>query len=256
MDNSLRITSTHHKELCTNITLNEKKYLILTEDLGGSEHSVSTKVYLGGEIVSTRASDYKKIIGKPDFEKSVRELMQNQHELVISIMKTGPEKREKTPMDYLDRIMTLLQEKDHVGAINLLSSVLKKYPDEPYLLSYYGCLDAILNKNHTEGIKTCSHAIEILSDRVPFGQELFYPVLYLNLGRAYIASGNKQGAIFAFQKGLAFDKENRELLKEMKKLGIRKKPLLPYFARSNPINKYIGKILHSLKKKPSGRKGH
>lgn len=34
---------------------------------------------------------------------------------------------------------------------------------------------------------------------------------------------------------------------EMKKIGARRKPPIPYLKRTNPINKYIGILLHKLK---------
>jgi tetratricopeptide (TPR) repeat protein len=148
-------------------------------------------------------------------------------------------------------VKTLLQKKNNRAALELLTHALKKYSDDPFLLSYYGCLESIINKNYTDGIDTCSRAIEILDEKMPFGQEIFYPTFYLNLGRAHLAAKNKKGAIEAFQKGLSFDRENKDLVWEMKKLGERRKPLLPYLKRSNPINKYVGVILHTLKKESS-----
>ncbi|MGE5808925.1 MAG: hypothetical protein ACM32I_07360 [Nitrospirota bacterium] len=71
-------------------------------------------------------------------------------------------------------------------------------------------------------------------------KEVLYPVFYLNLGRAYVAGGKRKEAIEAFQQGLKFDGGNRELWKDLRGLGERKKPPLPFLDRSNPINKYIG----------------
>ena len=247
MKKSIKITSDHHKELCTNVTVKGKKFLVLTEDLGPKVHRIITKVYLGGKIISTRTADYKNIANKKDSPERLKDFMQEHHETVIRILKTDKEQTEPNPMKYLDQVMSLLQEKDHQAALELLAGVLKQYPDEPYILSYYGCLDAILNKNCQEGIRSCLRSIELLGEKVPFGQELFYPILYLNLGRAYLSAQKKKQALQAFQKGLGYDAENKELLKEIKKLGIRRKPAVPYLSRANPINKYIGKMIHTIR---------
>ncbi len=65
----------------------------------------------------------------------------------------------------------------------------------------------------------------------------------LNLGRAHLAIGEKEEAIKAFKLGLRADPENKELLGELKKLGVRKSPPVPFLKRNNPINKYLGMLL-------------
>jgi hypothetical protein len=92
-------------------------------------------------------------------------------------------------------------------------------------------------------VDTCERAIGILKEKVPFGEDFFYPVLYLNLGRANLAAGRKKKALDAFNKGLTMDNENREILMELRRLGIRRKTAVPILERSNPINKYIGIVL-------------
>jgi hypothetical protein len=57
----------------------------------------------------------------------------------------------------------------------------------------------------------------------------------------------KKKAIEAFYKGLTYDHENKDLIREIKKLGMRRKPLMSFLPRSHPINKYIGMILNKLK---------
>ncbi len=129
-----------------------------------------------------------------------------------------------------------------------------QFPEDPLILSYYGCLQAIVDKKYRSGVDTCKKAITLLKKAETFGEELLYPVFYLNLGRAYVAAGKKKDAIESFNKGLEYDNSNRELLKELRSLGMRKKPLVPFLDRSNPINKYIGMILHMKEKKPAAGK--
>jgi hypothetical protein len=85
-------------------------------------------------------------------------------------------------------------------------------------------------------------------DKAISGRDFFNPVLYLNLGRAYLAAGNKEDAFEAFRMGLIFGNENEDLLCEIREIGMRRKPIVPFLQRSNPLNKYIGKVLHSLYK--------
>jgi tetratricopeptide (TPR) repeat protein len=243
---SIKIKSCLHGEIESEIAVGGKQYLILTEDIGSPDSIITTRVYLGGKIVFTKTMDCKDIPRTSAREKKITEMVREQYEEIAEILRKGNVKNPKSPSDFLEEVRVLLQRKDNRSAIELLTQALKKYPDDPFLISYFGCLEALINKNYTEGINLCKRAIELLNDKIPFGQEIFYPTFYLNLGRSYLAANNRSGATEALQKGLSFDGENKDLLWEMRKLGVRRKPVVPYLKRSNPLNKYIGMILHKL----------
>ncbi|MGQ9571017.1 MAG: tetratricopeptide repeat protein [Thermodesulfovibrionales bacterium] len=236
------------KELSTKIVVNKKNYLVITEDLGFDKHLIITTVYLGGEIISTEKAYYKNILKSSDLEKEIRTIMKRQHELSILNLKELKEdkRKEKSLSDYLDEIKTFLQKKQYKEAFKLLNIALDFYPDEPFFLSYYGCLESGFNKNYKDGIDACLKVIKLIKEKMPYGHEFYYPILYLNLGRSYLASGNKKYAFESFQRGLVFDNDNKDLLREIRKLGIRKRPILSFLPRSHLINKYIGKIFHRL----------
>lgn len=241
----IKITSARGAEFDTEIIVGKEKYIVQTENSGPRKPFITTRIYKNGQILFTKRSDYKGVLEKLDAERKVLELMHRQHEAAIDSLKA--EKEKKTTSDYLDEVRDRLKIKNKRGALRLLSEALEKYPGDPFLLSYYGCLEAIANKNYKYGIDTCLMAIENLKKKVPFGEEFFYPVFYLNLGRAYFAAGRKKEAVEAFNKGIKVDGENRDLLWELRKLGMRRKPPVPFLKRSNPINKYMGRLLHALK---------
>jgi len=174
--------------------------------------------------------------------------MQKQHQLAIGILKAEQTVKETTVMDYLDEVKDLLGRNKEENALGVLNEALRHHAGNPFLLSYYGCLEAVVNGNYKEGIQACTKAIETLKQKVPFGEEFFYPVLYLNLGKANLAAGRKKQAIDAFQKGLAMDNENSELRKMLRKLGARRHPAIPFFQRSHILNKYIGMLSYKFKK--------
>jgi tetratricopeptide (TPR) repeat protein len=157
---------------------------------------------------------------------------------------------EVTPADYLRLVKAHLRNGKQKDAFRVLQQGSVMYPDDPVILSYYGCLQALVDKKHRSGVDTCKKAIILLKKKRSSGEEVLYPIFYLNLGRAYIAAGKKKDAIDAFEKGLQYDYGNSDLKKELRGLGTRKKPLVPFLDRSNPINKYIGILLHSPKKDP------
>jgi tetratricopeptide (TPR) repeat protein len=234
--------STLQKDICNTVTFNGKKYLILTENLSG-EHIITTRIYLGGTILSSKKVDYKKIINTQDSERKIKDLMQSEHEQALSMLGMEKTKEEETTVYYVKK---LLKRKKYESALKLVTAALEQYPDEPILLSYHGYLEALVHKNYTQGINTCLKAREMVLEKAISGRDFFNPVLYLNLGRAYLAAGSKEDAFEAFRMGLIFGNENEDLLCEIREIGMRRKPIVPFLQRSNPINKYIGKVLHSL----------
>ncbi len=70
-------------------------------------------------------------------------------------------------------------------------------------------------------------------------------VCYLNLGRVYLADGERKKAIAAFRKGLQYS-VNEEIVAELERLGTRKPPLFPSLGRENPLNRYLGFLLARL----------
>jgi len=245
-EDSRKITPDPQKELTTRVVIGAKRYLVLTEDYGFEKNLIITQVYLGGKIISTKKTDYKNILSAPEPVTRIIELMRDQHENAITVLR-AEEMKGTNLTDYLDEMRKLLQRRNHKGACTLLTIALDHFPGDPFLFSYYGYLEAILNKNYKQGIDTCLKALKELKGNIPEGLELFYPVLYLNLGKTYLAAGYKKAALDVFYKGLAYDHENKDLLREIKKLGARKKPVVGFLPRTHPVNKYLGKLRHKLK---------
>jgi len=156
-------------------------------------------------------------------------------------------KNDIKPSLYLRAVRSHLRSGKPREAYGLLLQATIHYPDDPLILSYFGCLQAIVDRKYRSGVESCKRAIILLKKQNLFSEEVLYPVFYLNLGRAYVAAGKRKDAIDAFKKGIKFDNENSELKKELLGLGVRKQPPVPFLDRSNPINKYIGLILHKTK---------
>ena len=109
---------------------------------------------------------------------------------------------------------------------------------EPRYMSYLGLCLAIAEGKSREAVTLCEKATQM---------EFFRAELFLNLGRVYLISGNLKKAHMAFRKGLALDRENRNLRTELEKMGIRKPPVFPFLERKHPINKLAGKVLYRLR---------
>ncbi|HUI46408.1 MAG TPA: hypothetical protein VL122_10560 [Nitrospirota bacterium] len=159
-----------------------------------------------------------------------------------------PDVGEVKPSDYLRAVKANLRSGKQKEAFVLLQQAAVRFPNEPLILSYYGCFQALVDKKYRSGVETCKKAITMLRQKGVFEEELLYPVFYLNLGRAYLSAGKKPDAIEAFTRGLKYDNSNSELRRELRRLGIRKTPPVPFLDRSNPVNKYIGLILRATTK--------
>jgi len=132
-----------------------------------------------------------------------------------------------------------LVKRDRVKeALSAFRQALEIKKDEPRYLSYFGYCLAKAEGRTKEGAALCERAV----------QKEFYRVeLFINLGRVYLLAGNRKKAHMAFRKGLALDRENREIRGELDRMGIRRPPVLPFLDRKNPVNKLAGKVLFKLR---------
>jgi len=242
----LRITSALPLRFNVNIKLGEKNYHVQTEHGGPKEPTFTTRIYHKGEIVYSKQADCPDIPEQEDYEDKLRDAMERHHrESVEEFTIMLNQSRKKT--EYLDATKKLIARKNNREALKMLREAVEEYPEDPLIVSYYGCLTAIVDKKYTRGINICKKAMERLDLAFPPITKSIHATLYFNLGRAYIAAGEKKAALAAFNNGLKVDSANHDLLWEIKKLGTRKKPPLPFLSRGNPLNKYIGLMLARLK---------
>jgi len=245
----IRVTSIRSPEFSSDITVDDITYHVQTEDLGTKTCKIVTNIYLKGEIVQKRKSDYSHLTKLKDFAVRLPALMEKQHKSAIDQFISEKSGKQKLKSEYFEEIQQLLRRGNGKSAMNSLRHALEKFPDDLFLLSYYGYLLAVIENNPKEGIKICEDALKTLRKSMPLGSEFFYPVFYLNLGRAYLKNNRKKDAVRAFQDGLKNDPENRDILWEIQKLGIRKKPPFTFLSRNNPVNIYLGKLFSKPSKK-------
>lgn len=160
---------------------------------------------------------------------------------------TEPQKRSSD--EILQKAKRLIRTSRFGPALGLLEDGVEAYPDDPFMLSYYGCLVSMVEKRHAMGIKICREAIAKLQDQDPEGCKAHFPVLYMNLGKAYLAGKKKKEAVEAFRMGLKQDPKNWDLILVMKKLGTRRPPPLSFLDRNNPFNKFLGKLSAKFSRK-------
>ncbi len=245
----VKVVSRHSPSFSNSIIIDNLKYHVQTENLGKKTCTIATRIYLSGEIVFFRDSDYSHLLKLREFDKKLLSMMENQHKSTTDFFIKGQASKQKQKSHFFEEVQGLLKKGAGKDALALLGDALQKFPDDPFLLSYYGCLMAIVNNKPGEGVAICLKAIKRLDETIPFGSDFFYPVFYLNLGRAYLKANKKQEAVAVFYHGLKNDLDNKDIHQELARLGNRRKLSVPFLRRSHPINKYIGLLTENKKGK-------
>ncbi|MDO8427478.1 MAG: tetratricopeptide repeat protein [Deltaproteobacteria bacterium] len=108
------------------------------------------------------------------------------------------------------------------------------FTQHPTAMSYYAVCLANVEGNYDKAISLCLMAAE---------KEFYNPEIYFNLGRIFLLNGQKSVAVRAFRKGLKFDNCHLGLLKEMRRLGVRRRPVVAFLQRQNPVNRLLGRLV-------------
>lgn len=104
--------------------------------------------------------------------------------------------------------------------------------------SYLGFGIARFDRRVREGVTLCEHAVK---------REFYQPENYLNLARTYMLAGQRRKAIDTVLAGRRIDRAHRGLAALHRELGLRRRPVLPFLSRNNPINRLLGRMRHDWK---------
>jgi len=99
-------------------------------------------------------------------------------------------------------------------------------------LSYYGWCLAMSSDRLHEALAVCEAAVRA---------EFYNPDLRLNLGRVYLRAGDRGLAFGSFVAGLRLNPGHPQLRFEIRRLGIRRSPVVQFLARSHPVNRILGR---------------
>jgi len=142
------------------------------------------------------------------------------------------------PEEFFNAGLFLLKSQRLNEAHNAFRRAFELKGADPRYMSFYGYTLARVGNRNKEGLLLCEKA----ADREFYRAELFY-----NLSQVYLSVGNRKKAYETLRKGLTIDKGNKDLVRELEKMGIRKPPVFPFLDRSNTINKLAGKMLYRLR---------
>lgn len=111
------------------------------------------------------------------------------------------------------------------------------FTQHPTAMSYYAVSLANVEGNYDKAISLCLMAAE---------KEFYNPDIYHNLGRIFLLNGQKSVALKAFKKGLKYDDGHNALRKEIRELGVRRRPVVSFLPRQNFVNRFLGILVNRV----------
>lgn len=90
----------------TNIKYRGKIYHVQTEDSGPANPQIVTLLYYQGAILSSKKTNYAHLMGRPDFEERLRDLMKQQHrDMIMELKKIEGDEVPTSQKDSMEAIL-------------------------------------------------------------------------------------------------------------------------------------------------------
>ena len=100
-------------------------------------------------------------------------------------------------------------------------------------LSYQGLCLCLTRSGVHSGVQLCRRASEM---------DPCSPDIWRNLGSVTLLVGRRAEAYRAFQAGLRVQPGHPGIVRDLRRMGIRSRPVLPSLARRHPINVVLGRL--------------
>ncbi len=137
-----------------------------------------------------------------------------------------------TNSDNVERGISLAKEGLYTDALTVFDQSLA-FSQSPIAMSYYALCLASAEGFHDKAVSMCLMAAE---------KEFYNPEIYLNLGRVFLIDGQKSVAMKSFRKGLGYDTTHEEIVEEIRRLGVRRDPLVSFLPRNSAVNRFLGRL--------------
>jgi len=132
-----------------------------------------------------------------------------------------------------------LQRSEPNMAAHVLRRILELKPRDPRCLSYLGLCMAMVNRRSNEAVELCNEALKA---------GYYDAVYYRNLGKVYLLRGNRRRAFAAFVSGLKVEPRNRDIIKELRSMGLRQGSVFSTLPRSHGVNRFAGRVRYMLRR--------
>ncbi len=142
-------------------------------------------------------------------------------------------------MTRVRRAIAEVEREEYLNALVSFAEIRKETEGRPFPtegLSYFALCLALIEKQYRPAIEMAQKAIE---------SQFYKGEHYVNLGRIYVAAGQRKKAVEVVDKGLGVIPQDERLRAFRRELGVRQRPPVPFLDRANPINKSLGRTRRS-----------
>jgi tetratricopeptide (TPR) repeat protein len=119
------------------------------------------------------------------------------------------------------------------GAIEIEKRLGQASQPQARYLSYYGLCLSLTGAGSHEAVRFCRIAAETEGYRTD---------VCWNLGRVLLAAGRRREAHQALRWGLRLQPDHKGIRHDLRRMGSRRPPVLPFLRRTNPINRFLGRL--------------
>lgn len=139
--------------------------------------------------------------------------------------------------EHFQRGRERLQARDAEAAFEHFRAAYSLQRDNPRYRSFYGLCVALVERRFNKGLELCGAAVK---------EEFFNPDLYLNLARVHLSFGFKAEGLRYLRRALMIDPANADAQAELRRLGLRKRPVLGFLPRRHLLNRWLGRARKHL----------
>ena len=133
--------------------------------------------------------------------------------------------------DHFRRGLSALEENHSDEAARHFREAHRLDPVSPRVRSYHGLCVGLTERRFDKALELCRSAAK---------EEFFNPALYHNLARVHLAFGFKAEAIRYLRRGLMIDPGHAAIGSDLRRLGVRRRPVLSFLRRQHAINRWLG----------------
>lgn len=146
-----------------------------------------------------------------------------------------------SPSDYAWRGIELCRQGDWQKGFYWLSlaadSRVETSAVPSLFFAYLGYGLARLQGETDEGVRLCRRALEL---------DIYQPENYYYLASALLLTEDRRSAVDVIEQGLQIDATHEGLQSLKTEIGQRRRPVLPFLARDNFLNRSVGRLRHRL----------
>ena len=110
-------------------------------------------------------------------------------------------------------------------------------PAHDLCLSYQGL--ALVYAGDVSGLNLCRHVA---------ARDSRQPDIYANLALAELRLRHRRRAWEALSRGLALDESHARLRQVARIMGTRRRPVVPFLRRDNPLNRWLGRATYARRR--------